>query len=221
MKTLTNNAVQIIRWSVVAAFDSLFELAITILSVILVLPLQMTREIKISVVFAFSFRIVYGTFCQYYRNELIEGTTVSPSSQSSTFTTSRNGRVPPIQASQPSTPSSGNKSSSDMLSWPPQSPHYDPSSEVTKRPWAGNHPTTLRTPTTPTLTRPIVSAPCRSRNMKRTVNMRCNDNPHSRVIHFDRIAGITRPKFTALCLEMARIHRRGRRVIVAVIVRRL
>ncbi|KAI5245827.1 hypothetical protein E4T43_03014 [Aureobasidium subglaciale] len=53
---------QITRWSVVATFDSLFELAIFFLSIILVVPLQMTREIKLSVVFAFSFRLVVAIF---------------------------------------------------------------------------------------------------------------------------------------------------------------
>lgn len=52
-------SIQITRWSVVATFDSLFEIAIFLLSVILVVPLQMTTEIKLSVVFAFSFRLVY------------------------------------------------------------------------------------------------------------------------------------------------------------------
>lgn len=55
----TNHIIQITRWSVVATFDSLFEIAIFLLSIILVVPLQMTTEIKLSVVFAFSFRLVY------------------------------------------------------------------------------------------------------------------------------------------------------------------
>ncbi|KAG9677807.1 hypothetical protein KCU99_g4461, partial [Aureobasidium melanogenum] len=53
---------QITRWSVVATFDSLFEIAIFLLSIILVVPLQMTTEIKLSVVFAFSFRLVVAIF---------------------------------------------------------------------------------------------------------------------------------------------------------------
>ncbi|KAH0020039.1 hypothetical protein KCU80_g16870, partial [Aureobasidium melanogenum] len=53
---------QITRWSVVTTFDSLFEIAIFLLSIILVVPLQMTTEIKLSVVFAFSFRLVVAIF---------------------------------------------------------------------------------------------------------------------------------------------------------------
>ncbi|KAG9829778.1 hypothetical protein KCU98_g14036, partial [Aureobasidium melanogenum] len=53
---------QITRWSIVTTFDSLFEIAIFLLSIILVVPLQMTTEIKLSVVFAFSFRLVVAIF---------------------------------------------------------------------------------------------------------------------------------------------------------------
>ncbi|THW11834.1 hypothetical protein D6C98_02115 [Aureobasidium pullulans] len=53
---------QITRWSLVATFDSLFEIAIFLLSILLVVPLQMTREIKLSVVFAFSFRLIVAMF---------------------------------------------------------------------------------------------------------------------------------------------------------------
>ncbi|KAI4814806.1 hypothetical protein E4T44_10664 [Aureobasidium sp. EXF-8845] len=53
---------QITRWSLVATFDSLFEIAIFLLSIILVVPLQMTSEIKISVIFAFCFRLIVAVF---------------------------------------------------------------------------------------------------------------------------------------------------------------
>lgn len=58
LKSETNDTIQITRWSLVATFDSLFEIAIFLLSIVLVVPLQMTREIKLSVVFAFSFRLM-------------------------------------------------------------------------------------------------------------------------------------------------------------------
>ncbi|KAI4762874.1 hypothetical protein E4T52_05109 [Aureobasidium sp. EXF-3400] len=53
---------QITRWSLVATFDSLFEIAIFLLSIILVTPLQMTSEIKMSVIFAFCFRLIVAVF---------------------------------------------------------------------------------------------------------------------------------------------------------------
>jgi hypothetical protein len=59
---LTAFSQQIIRWSLVATFDSLFELAIFLLSIILVTPLQMTSEIKMSVIFAFCFRLLVAVF---------------------------------------------------------------------------------------------------------------------------------------------------------------
>lgn len=58
LKSAINDTIQITRWSLVATFDSLFEIAIFLLSIVLVVPLQMTREIKLSVVFAFSFRLM-------------------------------------------------------------------------------------------------------------------------------------------------------------------
>jgi hypothetical protein len=59
---LTTLISQITRWSLVATFDSLFEIAIFLLSIILVTPLQMTSEIKISVIFAFCFRLIVAVF---------------------------------------------------------------------------------------------------------------------------------------------------------------
>ncbi|KAI4731040.1 hypothetical protein E4T49_01085 [Aureobasidium sp. EXF-10728] len=53
---------QTTRWIVVATFDSVFELAIFALSIILVVPLQMTTEIKASVMFAFSWRLIVAIF---------------------------------------------------------------------------------------------------------------------------------------------------------------
>ena len=114
-RTRTNYVPQITRWSVVATFDSLFEIAVFLLSIILVVPLQMTTEIKLSVVFAFSFRLLYVSpfsFPFVLYKKLTRQFLVSPSSQSSTSTTSPNGPQPQTQASQPSTPSSGNKSNS-------------------------------------------------------------------------------------------------------------
>lgn len=114
-QTITDHIIQITRWSVVATFDSLFEIAVFLLSIILVVPLQMTTEIKLSVVFAFSFRLVYVSPL-FPRSKLCVHTktytskSVSPSSRSFTSTTSPNGPQPQTQASQPSIPSSGNKS---------------------------------------------------------------------------------------------------------------
>lgn len=45
-----------------AALDSLFEIIIIVLAVVLVWPLQMSLEIKLTVVFAFFFRILYATY---------------------------------------------------------------------------------------------------------------------------------------------------------------
>lgn len=53
---------QVVRWSIVAAIDGLFEASIMILSVVLVWPLQMGLDIKVSVVFAFFFRIGCANF---------------------------------------------------------------------------------------------------------------------------------------------------------------
>lgn len=160
-QTRINHIIQITRWSVVATFDSLFEIAIFLLSIILVVPLQMTTEIKLSVVFAFSFRLVYVSLALLYSNLCLVQETyqtsnapVSQSSQSSTSTTSLNGPRPQTQASQPSTPSSGNKSNSATPSWPPQSPLCAPSSAATKRLWAGSLPTTSATTRPPRAPQP-------------------------------------------------------------------
>ncbi|KAL1306522.1 hypothetical protein AAFC00_005213 [Neodothiora populina] len=53
---------QTTRWGVVAGFDAMFEIAIVVLSVILVRPLQMGWDVKVTVVGAFSFRIVVALF---------------------------------------------------------------------------------------------------------------------------------------------------------------
>lgn len=53
---------QILRWGIVAALDSVLEFVIMILAVVLVWPLQMSFEIKLTVVFAFFFRIFVVVF---------------------------------------------------------------------------------------------------------------------------------------------------------------
>ncbi|GAB7352979.1 hypothetical protein MBLNU459_g3546t2 [Dothideomycetes sp. NU459] len=52
----------VLRWGIVSGIDGLFELGIVLLSVILVLPLQMSSDIKLAVVSAFVFRIFVAVF---------------------------------------------------------------------------------------------------------------------------------------------------------------
>ena len=58
MEYTRTDSVQLLRWSIVAGLDTLFELIIVVLSVVLVWPLQMPLDIKLTVVLAFFFRIL-------------------------------------------------------------------------------------------------------------------------------------------------------------------
>lgn len=50
---------QILRWKVVTAFDVATEVLLNLMSVIIVLPVQLTFRMKFNVVLAFLFRLPY------------------------------------------------------------------------------------------------------------------------------------------------------------------
>lgn len=50
---------QILRWKVVTAFDVATEVLLNFMSVIIVLPVQLTFRMKFNVVLAFLFRLPY------------------------------------------------------------------------------------------------------------------------------------------------------------------